>query len=167
VAAGRAFESRPVSEPINVNPMPRLRVPLLAAVLGLVASVSPAASQKVSTICPHAFSTLDMRECLTRLNRRADAELNRAYASLLRKYADTAAQLRTAELAWIRYRNAECRFEAADAEGGTEYPLQLLLCQFDMTNARTRELRNMLNGGAHTGMLPDAVPKHRTDRRVS
>lgn len=83
-----------------------------------------------------------MHECFDRAFRAADAELNRTYAAALRRSdARGRVLLRGAQRAWIAYRDAECRFQASESEGGTLYPVELLSCELDLTKDRTRTLQ--------------------------
>lgn len=70
--------------------------------------------------------TFDMREAQGRANERWDAELNRVYRDLLAALpAADQDRLRTAQRAWLAFRDAELAFAESEtiAGGGTMAPL--------------------------------------------
>ncbi|HEX8161724.1 MAG TPA: lysozyme inhibitor LprI family protein [Pyrinomonadaceae bacterium] len=94
--------------------------------------------------CPEAHTQLDMNECADRQYRRADAELNRAYQQLVRASGGADAKLKAAQLAWLKFRDAECDYEAGRYEGGSMKPMVYSFCLADVTGVRTKQLRDML-----------------------
>jgi uncharacterized protein YecT (DUF1311 family) len=129
-------------------PSPRLTISALLLALTLAVSPSKAGAQSPADPCRSARSTVAMRECFDRAFQTADAELNRVYGMLLGK-ADAQGRplLRSAQRAWIAYRDAECRFRASESEGGTLYPVELLSCRTELTRERIHALRQSLYGG--------------------
>jgi uncharacterized protein YecT (DUF1311 family) len=82
-----------------------------------------------------------MSACAHREYEAADAELNKAYNRLASKLdADARARLKEAELAWIKYRDANCEYESAFYLGGTMRPMIQSLCLARVTKARTAEI---------------------------
>lgn len=87
-------------------------------------------------------STAGMRECLGTEYRLQDRALNQAYqAALGRLNARQQAQLRTAQRAWVAYRQARCR-SMTDQDWGTLSLLAADDCGVSMTIARTIELED-------------------------
>ena len=102
-----------------------------------------------------------MNYCAARDYEAADAELNAVWKDAIEGakdadkelaeigddgrpgYADT---LRTAQRAWIGYRDAWCDYQGYDARGGSLEPLLVATCLADMTRARTKELKVSLEG---------------------
>lgn len=87
-------------------------------------------------------TTRDVEQCLAADLDRADAELNRYYAAATKRLTeqqDTAAlaKLRTAERAWIAYRDAECDAVYQSWGQGTIRGAMILGCRIDLTKART------------------------------
>lgn len=92
--------------------------------------------------------------------RRADAQLNAQYAATMRKMkandatnAPDAQQgpsyqqaLRTAQQAWIKFRDANCVSVGYEYRGGSAELLSRRTCLTDMTKARTAELRQIARG---------------------
>ena len=54
--------------------------------------------------------------------------------------------LRTAQHAWIEFRDAECSYEAYAAFGGTMQPMIGSMCLARMTNERIAELKAAIQG---------------------
>jgi uncharacterized protein YecT (DUF1311 family) len=74
---------------------------------------------------------------------RADRELNRAYQRLAAALEpDPRAKLKTAELAWLRYRDAEGAFRASDFRGEKLEPTARLGYLEHLTRSRTKELND-------------------------
>lgn len=71
----------------------------------------------------------------------ADRKLNQVYQKLRSKVsAARRTKLETAELAWIKFRDGNCRFESTLARAGEN------LCLTRLTEQRTGELENFLGG---------------------
>jgi len=97
-----------------------------------------------SNPCDEARTQMDMNVCADQQYRKADAELNRVYQELMRSSGGTDAKLKAAQLAWIKFRDAECDYKAAFNEGGSMQPMTYSFCLADVTAARTRQLRESL-----------------------
>ena len=92
--------------------------------------------------CAKALSQADMNDCWGREYKAADATLNQVYRQLVSKLDDQEkAQLKEAESAWLKYRDANCEFVADQYKGGTMRPMAHAICLTDMTKNRTAELR--------------------------
>lgn len=91
--------------------------------------------------------TVDLVECSLKKLAEADAELNKAYRQLLARLGDKkwAVKLRTAQQAWIKYRDANCDYVSEFSGGGSAVTFEYNFCLADMTTARTKELQEMLN----------------------
>jgi uncharacterized protein YecT (DUF1311 family) len=78
----------------------------------------------------------------------ADAKMNKLYGQLLAKLEtkQTKERLRTAQRAWIKYRDANCEF-FGDIYGGAPVwrSAEDLNCRVEMTTIRTKELRKYLD----------------------
>lgn len=107
-------------------------------------------------------TTRDVEQCLAADLKRADAELNRYYAAATKRLTelqDTAAlaKLRTAERAWIAYRDAECDAIYQSWSQGTIRGAMNLSCRIALTEARTTTIwRNWLTFADST---PPILPK--------
>lgn len=91
--------------------------------------------------------TLDIVECSLKKLAEADADLNKTYRELMAKLGDKKSELklRTAQQAWIKYRDANCDFVMELSGGGSASTFEFNFCLVDMTAARTKELRETLN----------------------
>jgi uncharacterized protein YecT (DUF1311 family) len=76
----------------------------------------------------------------------ADAKLNALYKTLMSKYdAPNQALLRTAQRAWLGFRDAECIYETNLTVSGTINPMEDTICRTEKTNARIKELNTQLH----------------------
>ncbi|MDX7901349.1 lysozyme inhibitor LprI family protein [Aeromonas media] len=107
------------------------------ALLLLLATTAAQAEQD----CTAPVTQTDMNICAFQDYQRADARLNAAYkkrvATLDKAQLD---RLRTAQRAWITFRDAQCRYEAGVYEGGSMAPLVHSSCLTKLTEQRTKDL---------------------------
>ena len=94
--------------------------------------------------CTAPVTQTDMNICAFQDYQRADAKLNAAYkkrvASLEKAQLE---RLRTAQRAWIAFRDAQCRYEAGVYEGGSMAPMVHSSCLTQLTEARTKDLNTL------------------------
>lgn len=104
------------------------------------AAAGPALAKDDPPDC--AGSQQAMNQCADATLRAADQELNRRYQAALRNALDEEARdkLRSAQRAWIPYRDTHCAWEADAARGGSLAPLLALSCHEAMTSIRTLKL---------------------------
>jgi uncharacterized protein YecT (DUF1311 family) len=95
--------------------------------------------------CPGERTQFELNRCAARARDRADAELNKVYRELS-KDTGTAerAKLRAAQLAWIKFRDAQCDYESIGNKGGSIYPMVYSFCLAKMTAARAGQLQEIL-----------------------
>jgi len=95
--------------------------------------------------CENAMTQRDMNLCAYEAWMRADEDLNDIYGWAMGvakgRSEATAEALRTAQRAWIPYRDAACEAEGIMFEGGTIQPLILFTCKEHLTRQRTEEMR--------------------------
>ncbi|HZG52354.1 MAG TPA: lysozyme inhibitor LprI family protein [Pyrinomonadaceae bacterium] len=95
--------------------------------------------------CPGSNTQSELNGCAARARERADAELNRVYRQLMREAGGTErAKLRAAQLAWVKFRDAQCDYESVGNKGGSIYPMVYGFCQAKVTATRARQLREIL-----------------------
>ena len=117
-------------------------VAFASAMLLIGSSNLAAQNQKTSDPCADAQSQAEMNICWGKEYKAADAQLNVAYREFLSKLnPEETAQLKTAQLAWLKYRDANCEFVADQYKGGSIRPMIAAICLADVTNARTSELK--------------------------
>ena len=96
--------------------------------------------------CNNPMDQSTMNICADKDYRAADKKLNDVYSKVMTALDDAGyrAKLKTAQRAWIQYRDTECTFEVAENEGGSIYPLVYAGCLTRLTGARTKELQAYL-----------------------
>ncbi len=112
---------------------------------GLLLGQITDAKQNQTDPCMNAKTQLEMNECYSQQAKKADAELNVVYKKLMSALdQNSQAKLKSAEIAWIKYRDANCAFVAGLNEGGSVYLTAVSVCIADMTHKRINELKNVL-----------------------
>ena len=117
-------------------------------VLCLLASAGASAQKRrrQRVPCGDLGTQAEMNLCADREFRARDAALNRIYKQILAKL-DPAEQDECREVgrAWLTYRDANCRFQAAVYEGGTIQPLVRAMCLTRLTESRIEDLKVQLD----------------------
>lgn len=91
-------------------------------------------------------SQQEMNACAAEEYKKADAELNLVYRKLLEMDdADGQAKLKSAELAWMKFRDSQCDYLNFRAEGGSAYNQWQFQCITVETNKRIVDLKKFLN----------------------
>ena len=118
---------------------------LLVALFGLVLGPGSSAQKRAPDPCQDPQSTVEQKQCARQEFDKADAELNRAYQQLTGKLEDAEEKekLKTAQQAWLKFRDAECDFESFQNRGGTIYGLIYVSCQTSLTIERAKGLREV------------------------
>src|SRR5690349_4989297 len=102
-------------------------------------------NQKEKDPCAEAQSQAEMNMCWGKEYKAADAKLNKTYQDFISKLEESEkVQLKNAQLAWLKYRDANCEFVADQYKGGTMRPMILAICLADVTNARVNELKSQI-----------------------
>jgi uncharacterized protein YecT (DUF1311 family) len=102
-------------------------------------------AKQESLPCGSETTTAGMRNCENLRYQRAQQTLDSVYAQLMKRLdAEGQEKLRTAQSAWLQFRQAEADFEADAARGGTLAPLIKITVVADMTEARAAELKKSL-----------------------
>ena len=118
----------------------------LSIICGLIVlsfvSAAFAQEQKKPEPCADAQTQAEMTMCWGKEYKAADARLNEAYRQFAAKLDDAEkVQLKNVQLAWLKYRDANCDFVADQYKGGTMRPMIAAICLADVTNNRTTELK--------------------------
>jgi len=126
--------------------MKKIALALLFIFCLLPLAGAKAQKQRQTNPCENAPSQYEADECAHKQYVAADAELNKFYNQLASKLEDQEqrAQLKAAELAWIKYRDTDCEFASSFYKGGTMRPMIESFCKTDVTNARMKELREQI-----------------------
>ena len=99
--------------------------------------------------CKNPMTQLEMNVCAGQAAKASDRELNQVYRQVRAKYKGTSQDNRlvTAQLAWVRFRDAECTMAAGRFEGGTMAPMAYAGCVDRLTQQRTQDLKGYLEEG--------------------
>jgi uncharacterized protein YecT (DUF1311 family) len=129
--------------------IPRVALLLLTLVsLPLLSQPSP----RTFDACADKKTQAELNSCANEEAKRADAELNSTYRTLLSKAAprpESVAKIKAAERAWIAYRDAytEATFPAENkqAEYGSMYPMLVNLLRAKLTQQQITALKDLLD----------------------
>jgi uncharacterized protein YecT (DUF1311 family) len=128
--------------------------PLLLAILIAMPVKTMARAQVPNPIdCNSAATTVEMDYCADRAYQKADEALNEAYRQALESVKSSEfdapydaksweKELRGAQRAWIAFRDADRKgLMPMEWTGGTGTTVAVLTCMIEMTQARTKALR--------------------------
>ncbi len=97
------------------------------------------------TLAAHAQTQAQMNNQALAEFKKSDAELNKAYAKVMARLDDEGKEkLKTAQRAWIAFRDAQAELDADISRGGTMVPLLRSSSMTDSTQARIRQLQDYL-----------------------
>lgn len=99
--------------------------------------------------CKNPMTQLDMTMCAGRAAEASDRKLNQVYRQVRANYKGTSQddRLVTAQLAWIKFRDAECTVAAGRFEGGSMAPMVYAGCVDRLTQQRIQDLKRYLEEG--------------------
>lgn len=118
---------------------------LAATILLLALSGTAAGGPTTGPPCEEALTTADMLVCAGRRFDEADRTLNQVYRELMEQLDDARrGQLRSAQRAWLQFRDAQARFAAGSMEGGSLAGVIELSEKAAVTEHRTGQLREWL-----------------------
>jgi len=121
-----------------------------AALCVLLACGAFVQGQKRKDPCQSGI-TSDLVDCSLKELAKADAELNKVYKQLMsligkdESEATWKVKLKAAQQAWIKYRDANCEYEAEYSGGGSAYTFEYNFCLAGMTTARAQVLQKMID----------------------
>ncbi len=95
--------------------------------------------------CKDPMTQTEMNQCAAIDLAKADAQLNAAYKKLMPQLdASQKAEVKAIQLAWIKFKDLNCKFESSSAEGGSMQPLLRDTCLTQLTEARTKVLQDWI-----------------------
>jgi uncharacterized protein YecT (DUF1311 family) len=100
--------------------------------------------------CAKAMTQADMNSCYGGEYKKADAHLNSIYRkalAALQSDKTAVADLKTAEFAWIKYRDAHCQAAAHQYDGGSIQPMIESQCLQLVTQHRIEEIKQAYENG--------------------
>ena len=118
---------------------------VLLSLLMLTGTSTTGQKRKKTGACADPQTQSEMNQCAAQAYKAADAGLNQVYRRLVAMLNDDEkGQLKEAQTAWLKYRDANCEFAADQFKGGTMRPMIYGYCLADMTKKRTIELKNQI-----------------------
>jgi uncharacterized protein YecT (DUF1311 family) len=100
--------------------------------------------------CAKADNQADMNNCWGKQYKAADVKLNQVYRQFVSMLDDEEKlQLKEAQTAWLKYRDANCEFAADRYKGGSMRPMAHAICLADVTQNRTTELKTQIKDRNH------------------
>ena len=123
----------------------RTMIRLAASTLVVLLSFTPdARAQDVS--CGTAVDQMTMTICAQLAYGGADDRLNEVYRALGTRVSEPGRdKLRTAQRAWLRWRDAQCAFETAGYADGSIHPMLLAMCLAALTQTQADRLAAQLD----------------------
>lgn len=132
-----------------------------AALISLPLATAARSNDLDAPDCANATDTQTTTICAANELDEVDKELNAVYKKALAAQAEedklradnnmsdaeAVKSLKTAERAWITYRDANCDAINAANLGGTGYAAFIVDCQTEMTRNRIKELKDMIGEG--------------------
>jgi uncharacterized protein YecT (DUF1311 family) len=118
---------------------------------GLAAGAAPA---QASDCKDGGSNQSEMNICAAEAFDAADAALNATYKKIMacvKAGGEDGRLLLDAQRAWLRYRDAQCKFQGADFEGGSAQPMIVSGCLRALTLLRIKELTEFTNGDPTCG----------------
>ena len=133
---------------------------LVMLALFLTGATCAMAQEDAPVDCANAMTQADMNQCAYQDFEKADKELNVVYKQALKSqeevdkqaaemgpyYVGAVKALKKAQRAWIDYRDGHCDGVGYEAVGGSMQGMLISGCQATMTTARTKELRELIQG---------------------
>lgn len=86
----------------------------------------------------------EIDNCLVQEESKADKELNLLYKQLIKADSRHKKELIQSELAWIKFRDLECKFQSLSYEGGTELSREYSRTFIKLTKERIEHLKNAI-----------------------
>ena len=101
----------------------------------------------------------DMNDCFGRRFAKTEAELNKKYKRImacLGQSSDEAKPLIEAQRAWLKFRDAECRFQSAGSDESSVQPMVVSICMESLSGERIKDFDKYLT--CEEGDLSCPVP---------
>ena len=118
---------------------------IVSLLLCLLASPSAVQKESKSDPCSNVSSQSEMTICWGKEYKAADTRLNQLYRQLVSMLGgEEKLELKKAQTAWLKYRDANCEFAANQYKGGSMRPMIYAICLAEMTENRTTELRSQI-----------------------
>lgn len=83
--------------------------------------------------------------CLGQEQTVVDTELNHVYQKLIKENTNHKKELINSEIAWIKFRDLECKFQSLSFQGGTEESREYTRTFIKLTKERIQHLKTALS----------------------
>jgi uncharacterized protein YecT (DUF1311 family) len=114
------------------------RILVVTAATFLVAASNAHAAEQD---CANEKTYMEMTMCAGAKFQQADKKLNATYKALLPKLDENGRNtLKEAQRAWVKFRDAECKYRASPSEGGAIWPMEEASCSTSLTLDRINDL---------------------------
>jgi uncharacterized protein YecT (DUF1311 family) len=108
--------------------------------------------------CDNLRTQLDQNECAHDGYQKADKQLNKVYGDYRKRLnSGQQVQLKQAQVAWLKFRDAHCVFESSGVEGGSAHTMIYLNCMTSVTQDRTQAIQSL--SSCQEGDLSCPAPK--------
>jgi len=146
--SGHGARIKAVVIPLKINMMIKPSIAILFASLSVGFLAYPSLAQTKPN-CKNPMTQVELNFCAAEAAKASDRELNQMYRQVRAKYKGTSQDNRlvTAQLAWIKFRDAECALSAGRYEGGSSAPMANRRCVDRLTQQRTKDLAEYLEEG--------------------
>jgi uncharacterized protein YecT (DUF1311 family) len=128
-------------------------LPISIILMSMIMSTSYADNTSLKACTDKAITQLDLNECSANAAKAADAELNRVYQAIQKKYHDDPVfiqKLKIAQRAWIQFRDAQINMLYPHSNETNYYGSIFPLCYQTeltrLTNERIKTLQRWLDG---------------------
>jgi len=111
-------------------------------ILSIVAFTLPVAAAKTEQ-CSNLTDQTTMNNCAATEFLSSDEHLNSTYTQIISRLQgqeNIKQSLKVSQLAWIKFRDAECIFSTSQVEGGSAHPMLLSMCKSRLTIDRIKQL---------------------------
>lgn len=96
--------------------------------------------------CKQQKTQTDMNMCAAAELERETGAINKTYGALRTKLnPQQQLQLKEVQLAWIKFKDLACKFEASGVDGGSAHSIVLSNCLTNKTRVRNKELVQLNN----------------------
>ena len=133
-----AFQSSnpPVSKPYSSH-----KQPIHSWDVFMASPAAQAAAAELHGNCGNADNQATMNACFMAEYAKADASLHKLYDLELEKLKGSdRSDLINVQSLWLKYREAQCKLEADQEEGGSIQPTVFYSCMQEKTTARQKEI---------------------------
>ena len=114
--------------------------------LGLFLSTTTVTNSALALDCRNPQSQTAMNQCASVELEYETKKINKTYNNYRANLDPThRQQLKEVQLAWIKFKDLACEFDASGSEGGSVHSMVLANCLTEKTRQRNKELETLAN----------------------